>query len=146
MGEGLVRQRVDGKKFEEEFKRAFEDYFYVHRLHTVKTGYAGVRQPADFIVIGKKVTYVELKETKAKSFSIATMQQLDAMKDFVLRTCFCPPVNYLLVVNFIGGKIATVTGEFALSLLRQHKTLTLLTAQKHYSNLAQLREDFENDC
>lgn len=79
----MTRKKADGAAFEHEFKKRIELQNYVKRLPTLNTGYSGLRQPADFIVVGNTFSYVELKETAKDSFSITGMEQLDQMKDFV---------------------------------------------------------------
>jgi len=143
-----MRQRVDGQKFEEEFSNTLSKRKTVIRLHTPNTGYAGIVQPSDFIVIGDTISFVELKETSKDSFSISDMEQLDSMRQFVeekfmrkgqLQT----NMQYLVIVHFIKrGVIKVMPAEYAFDLLFHRKTLRYDDAKTfEYSSLKELEEN-----
>lgn len=123
------RVKVDGTKFEGEFRDCIKDKFYIKRLPTLNTGFAGLRQPADFIVVGKTFNYVELKETAQDRFSVRAMEQFDLMFDFlterngyvifdVIR------MEYWLIVHFIEkGVYKAITGQEAFDLAMARKSL-----------------------
>ena len=117
-----MRRKADGTAFEGEFMRAMQDTHYVKRLRTTNTGYAGVREPADFIVVKNKFSYVELKETAGNAFSITGMEQFDKMKEFIevvreLHGKVTIPLKYWLVVHFLkDGCIKAISGEQALEM------------------------------
>lgn len=127
----MTRKKADGAAFEHEFKKRIEVQNYVKRLPTLNTGYSGLRQPADFIVVGNTFSYVELKETAKDSFSITGMEQLDQMKDFVRDKIAysyagraAKDMRYLLIVHFIERKTYKVlTAQEALSLSSRGKAL-----------------------
>lgn len=123
--------KADGHEFERQFKKEVSKHNHVLRLPTLNTGFAGLTQPADFIVVGNFFNYVELKETAGDSFSISAMEQFDSMKQFVreknaLRTAgqAVATMQYWLVVHFIKyNLIKMITAEQALELASQRKTL-----------------------
>lgn len=125
-----MRRVADGTAFEKEFAKEFEDSTYVKRLRTPNTGYAGIREPADFIVIADNFNYVELKETAGDKFSIYGMEQYDMMRDFVQEfrkrwQYLGTAMRYWLIVNFISyGVIKVIGSEDAEALAVAHKTLT----------------------
>ena len=47
-------RKADGAGFEREFRAKMGEKYYVRRLPTLRTGYAGLSQPADFILVGEK--------------------------------------------------------------------------------------------
>lgn len=81
----MSRQRVDGTKFETELERAvgrapFPAYYI--RLRTPQSMLANVRNIADFLILGRNITILEVKETKEKSFSLNTFQQKEEIEKF----------------------------------------------------------------
>lgn len=117
-----MRRKADGTAFEGEFMKAMQDTHYVKRLRTTNTGYAGVREPADFIVVKNKFCYVELKETAGNAFSITGMEQFDKMQEFIevvqeLHGQVAVPLEYWLIVHFLEAKcIKAISGEKALEM------------------------------
>ena len=59
----------------DDLEQLWKDAYYVRRLPTLRTGYAGLSQPADFVLVGNSFNYVELKETTSDRLSISTLQQ-----------------------------------------------------------------------
>ena len=127
-----MRRKADGTAFENEFKEAIKKEFYIRRLPTLNTGYAGQSQPADFIAVGKRFNYVEVKETKGDSFSITQMQQYEEFKDFIEerdRLCrrFTMTVftmDYVLVVHFLSHNCYRVVySKQMLDLVKRRKTV-----------------------
>lgn len=125
----MKRKVADGTAFEREFEKTFSGSLYVKRLRTPNTGYAGVREPADFILVGNCFNYVELKETSGDAFSISTMEQFDLMKEFIetkkaLGASVGVDLQYYVVVHFLSSNsIKVVCGETALYLAENRKTL-----------------------
>ena len=121
----MVRTRVDGHKFEDEFRRAFEDAYFLQRLHTPNTGYSGLTQPADFLLFGRGANYIELKETEKDFFSLSSMEQLPKIKDFERdKHKASLPFAYRVIVHFIKHKkYVIVSSETVLDLVEKHKTL-----------------------
>lgn len=126
----MDRRKADGTAFEKDFEKFASGAVYVRRLPTLNTGYAGMSQPADFIVVGQSFNYVELKETAGDSFSITAMQQFDEMKEFMLKKHdlrFCKGVktsNYWIIVHFLKHKsIKMVDGEKALLMSSKRKAI-----------------------
>lgn len=122
-----IRRRADGPAFEKEFREKTEDYYYVRRLPTLRS-YAGLSQPADFILVGNSFNYVELKETKAESFSITSMQQYDEVVKFLdkkkkLEGKVSCNMNYWLIVRFLGKGVCAVPNENILKFAEERKTL-----------------------
>ena len=125
-----MRRKADGSAFEREFRDCMKESFYVRRLHTMNTGYSGMTQPADFVVVGDQFNYVELKETKGDSFSITAMQQFEELKEYLQersRLCICRAVResrYWIIVHFLEyGVIKVVEGAKALEMSNAHKTI-----------------------
>ena len=147
LGEGLMRQRVDGHKFEDEFSSIIGRRKTVIRLHTPNTGYAGLVQPSDFIVIGNTFSFVETKETGKDTFSISDMEQLDSMRQFVEEKFMGKgqlqsDMQYLVIVHFIKRSIIRVmSAEYAFDLLLHKKTLRYDDANTcGFSSLKELEE------
>ena len=145
-----MRTRVDGHKFEAEFERTFSKYYWLLRLPTLNTGYAGVRQPADYILKGNAtLCLMELKETEADSFSLASMQQLPEMKDFIAwrkeRVRLGYPMYYFVVVHFIKrGVIRVIEADTALKFIELRKALRYNTSQKYCFTFEDLEDMKEN--
>lgn len=127
-----MRRKADGPEFEKEFKEAVEKMFYVRRLPTLNTGYSGLRQPADFIVIGDHFNYAELKETAGDVFSISQMQQYDMLVEFMkqkqeYRTVTLKGIvemDFLVIVHFLKRNvIKVVDGKTALEMVAKKKAL-----------------------
>ena len=127
-----MRRKADGTAFENEFKEAIKKEFYIRRLPTLNTGYAGQSQPADFIVVGKRFNYVEVKETKGDSFSITQMQQYEEFKDFIeerdrlcsLRSMVNYNMEYVLVIHFLSHSCYRVVySDQMLDLVERRKTV-----------------------
>jgi hypothetical protein len=121
--------KADGPAFERRFKATMKDVYYVKRLRTLRTGYAGLTQPADFILTGDSFNYVELKETASDRLSISTLQQYSEIKEFLehkarlsilKRKC---QMNYWLVVHFIGQGVVAIANEDILKYGESKKTL-----------------------
>lgn len=121
------RRKADGTAFEGEFKGAVRERFYVKRLHTMNTGNSGLRQPADFIVVGSKFNYVECKETAGDLFSISNMEQYDLMLEFLedkFNYAGTALMEYYLVVHFLTrGTYRVLNGQQARELAESHKSL-----------------------
>lgn len=122
-----MRLKADGQAFEREFAKCFSDRFHVQRLYTPSLGYSGIRCPADYIVVGSKFSYVELKETEKDRFSIVSMQQMPYVLEFY--THQQPEVDkslfqYWLVIHFIRQEVYAV--------LSLEEIVTLYQARKSY--------------
>ncbi len=124
-----MRKKADGTAFEREFQKVISEDAYVKRLRTINTGYSGVREPADYIVVDNRFNYVELKETTGDAFSISGMEQFDLMTEFIQQkqekySNVFAGMNYWLIVHFLSRRlIKVVRGEQALDLAAKHKTL-----------------------
>lgn len=135
--------KADGARFERQFRDVFSSDYIVHRLHVMKAGYAGMSQPADFIVVGDSFNYVELKETARDRLSISTLQQYDTIKEFLEKrkefkkrnTC---DVNYILVVNFLGKGICILANEAITDFGESNRTLKY--DEKYVAKVKDLRE------
>lgn len=121
-------RKADGVTFEKEFKDKMHSKYYVRRLPTLRS-YAGLTQPADFILIGNAFNYVELKETGADRFSVSTMRQYPEVKEFLeerekLRQAGLKcKTNYWLVVRFIDRGICAIANETILKFGENKRTL-----------------------
>lgn len=102
-----------------------KEKYYVRRLPTLRTGYAGSSQPADFIVVGDNCNYVELKETAGKRYSLANLQQKSEIEDFIAEVKRLQLTNarYWIVVNFLGQGMVVISGETALEMIENRETL-----------------------
>lgn len=127
-----MRRKADGTAFEREFRDAMKTRFYIRRLPTLNTGNAGSTQPADFIVIGNRFNYVEVKETAGDRFSVTEMQQYPEFIEFVeernrLKMFGMPAVRdmeYVLVVHFLKhGVVRAIESKDMLQLVARRKTL-----------------------
>lgn len=138
------RRKADGAEFEREFKDAMDDAFYVLRLPTLNTGFSGLRQPADFVLVGNNFNYVELKETAKTRFSITTMEQLDKVQEFRQDRARLnkPEMEYWLVVHFLTeGVYKVLRCDEILKLADEHKSLAHdAKIGKSYSSLNDLKE------
>lgn len=149
MGEGLMRRKADGGAFETEFRKCMSRDFYLLRLPTLSMGYAGLSQPADFVLIGDNFNYVELKETAGDSFSITSMQQYPQMKRFVeerARLQNCEAVRsakYWVVVHFLAHKVLKVVeAEQAIRMSEARKTIRFDDAvSAQFSSLEEMRKE-----
>ena len=127
-------RKADGAGFEKEFRAKMNQRYYIRRLPTLRTGYAGLSQPADFILVGNKFNYVEVKETTRDRFSVSTMQQYPEIIEFLeykkrvqhLNGC---EMNYWLVVRFIGGCVCAIANEDILKLREEKRTLRCNTPE-----------------
>nr|DAH56631.1 MAG TPA: holliday junction resolvase [Caudoviricetes sp.] len=120
------RRKADGTEFEREFKETVEPRYYIKRLPTLNTGFAGLRQPADFILVGRCFNYIECKETTGDRFAISTMEQFDKMCEFLEDKKRYPEVemNYYIIVHYlVKGVYKVVLAEDAKELADKHKTL-----------------------
>ena len=138
-----MRRRVDGHKFQKEFEKAFEDKYYILRLYTPNTGYSGLTQPADFLVVGEHTTFVELKETGADSLSITQLQQLPEIYSFVeQRQQLRFKAEYLLIVHFIKhSRLLVLTAEQLLATYAKQKSLRYdMPNARTYPTLKALKE------
>ncbi len=139
------RRKADGTAFENEFKRALEAFFYVKRLPTLNTGFSGLRQPADFIVVGKHFNYAECKETAGDRFSVSTMEQFDLMCDFIQdrdRLTVMKDNEYYVIVHFLTySVIKVITAREAKDLADKHKSLVYsMDIGKTYHSVEELKE------
>lgn len=121
-------RKADGVAFEKEFKDKMSSKYYVKRLYTLRS-YAGLTQPADFILVGNAFNYVELKETGADRFSVGTMRQYPEVKEFLeekeklKQAGLKCEVHYWLVVRFIGRGVCAISDETILEFRENRKTL-----------------------
>lgn len=148
MEANVVQRRLDGHKFEKEFSAAIENKYFLLRLHTPNTGYSGLTQPADFLVIGDKVSLVETKETTKDVFYISQMEQLDEMLDYLdqkfkLKGKTLKKSQYLVIVHFIDRKvIKVITGEYAKQLYENKKGFTYLDPEaQEFQSMKDLKEN-----
>ena len=139
-------RKADGVRFEREFRAAMEKRYYIRRLPTLRTGYAGLSQPADFVLVGNNFNYVELKETAGDRLSITTLQQYPEIVEFLeykkrvqsLNSC---EMNYWLIVRFIDRCICAISNEDILKLAAEKRTLRCNTPEaKVFKTLEDLRE------
>lgn len=142
-----MRKKADGTAFEKEFQEVISKDCYVKRLRTPNSGYAGVREPADYIVVDNRFNYVELKETTGDAFSISGMEQFDLMQEFIHQkqekySNVFAGMNYWLVVHFLKRRlIKVVRGEQALDLAAGRKTLRYDTIEgMTFLNLEEMKE------
>ena len=139
-----MRKKADGPAFEKEFKDAVVEKYYARRLHTAFTP-----NPADFIVVGKRFNYAEVKETAQESFSLATLQQLSEMRDYVkhrelYKDTALKESKYWLIVHFLSfGVIKVLEVSQVFDLLKKRTTLKPTTDCYSYSNLKELIEGGE---
>lgn len=122
----MRRERVDGHKFENEFRNTMEPHYYLQRLHTMNTGYAGLTQPADFILYGHAVYYLELKETSKDSFSLSSIEQLAEIEEFCdkRKRHVGVPLFYYVIVHFIEHEtIKVIEADTVLALVNARKSL-----------------------
>lgn len=133
-----MRLKADGQAFEREFAKCFSDRFHVQRLYTPSLGYSGIRCPADYIVVGSRFSYVELKETEKDRFSIVSIQQMPYVLEFydhqrpeVDKTLF----QYWLLVHFIRQEVYAVLGlEDIVALYKARKSYKV-GESKEYNRL-----------
>lgn len=126
-----MRRKADGRAFEREFEKCLSEKFLVRRLPTLNTGFSGFGQPADFIVVGSRFNYVEVKETVKDDFSITSMQQLEEMKQFLkdkdrykMSGDAANEMNYWIVVHYLKrGKLRAIKAEDAIELSNSRSTL-----------------------
>ena len=122
-----MRRKADGTAFEKEFEKAISKKYYVRRLPTLNLGFAGMTQPADFMVVGKAFNYVELKETGADAFSFSNMEQMPEIEEFYNSRDFYRSkiaMEYLIVVHFVKHNVyAVLTGQQALHMRHLKKQL-----------------------
>ena len=76
-------RKADGVRFEKEFRDVMKERYYIRRLPTLRTGYAGSTQPADFILVGNNFNYVEVKETARDRFSFSTYNRCLRSRNFL---------------------------------------------------------------
>lgn len=144
-----VRHTADGQKFEREMFNLLCPIYYIKRLPTLNTGFSGVRQKADFYVVGSRFTYLELKETTAKSFYVAKMQQLDKVVEFIeerdrlMALGTVQELEYYLVVKFMRQQVLKVlTANEIIALKEMQKGLTAETVLgKTFNSMQQLKEE-----
>lgn len=139
-------RKADGVRFEREFRAVMGEKYYIRRLPTLRTGYAGLSQPADFILVGRNFNYVEIKETAGDRFSISGLQQYPEIVEFLeykkrvqsLNSC---EMNYWLIVRFIDRCICAISNEDILKLAAEKRTLRCDTPEaKVFKTLEDLRE------
>lgn len=141
-------RKADGVAFEREFRDKMQQLYYVRRLPTLKTGYAGLTQPADFILVGDRFNYVEVKETGRETFSISTMQQYEEIKAFMEQRKLAIErgnkciMNYWLIVRFIDKGVCAISNEMILQLGENRKTLKYNSPEAiRVDKVEQLREE-----
>lgn len=141
----MVRKRVDGHKFEDEFEKLLEAKYLLIRLHTPGKGYTGITQLADYIVLGNFTTLVELKETGEDRLNIRQLQQLDAIikfNDLKQRGILSDEKEYYIIVHFINrGVIKLLKAEEAVKLFNTGKSLSYDSDIYEVKTLKQLKED-----
>lgn len=121
-------RKADGVAFEKEFKEKMNSKYYVRRLPTLRS-YAGLTQPADFILVGNAFNYVELKETGADRFSVSTMRQYPEVKEFLEerekleQAGLKCKTNYWLIVRFVDRGICAIANETILKFGENKRTL-----------------------
>lgn len=138
-----MRRRVDGHKFQNEFETALKDNYYILRLYTPNTGYSGLTQPADFLILGKYTTFVELKETAADNLSITQLQQLPEIQNFVAQRLTVQfNAQYMLVTHFIKhARMLVVPATQLLDIYTERKSLRYDTPNvRTYPTLKALKE------
>lgn len=121
---------ADGTSFESKFETAMKkESRHVLRLPTLNTGYAGMSQPSDFIVVGDYFNYVEVKETSSDRFAVSSMQQLKEVLKYEQEKLYSVAKaflegHYYLVVHFLSSNTYSVIDSIYIELLvAQHKTL-----------------------
>lgn len=68
-----MAKKNEGKKFEEDFQRSFDDNVYIHRVRDVQ-GYRGSMSLCDFILFDKPNLFLlELKSTAQNSMPFANI-------------------------------------------------------------------------
>lgn len=146
----MAQRRLDGHKFEKEFSSTFENDCFLLRLHTPNTGYSGLTQPADFLVIGENVSLVETKETTKDVFYVSQMEQLDEMlqflnKKFLMKGKTLKKARYLIIVHFITRNVIKVMpGEYAKKLYESKQGFTYLDKEtREFNSLKDLKENFD---
>ena len=140
-----MRRKSDGTAFEKEFRKAMEERFYIKRLPTLTSGYAGQSQPSDFIVIGNHFNYAEVKETMSDRFSISQMQQYEEFKTFVeerkrlgTELTGIREMDYVLVVHFLKYGVYKIVNSLEMIYLLEKKS-TL----KYNQDIGQTFNDLE---
>lgn len=139
-------RKADGTGFEKEFRAKMENKYYIRRLPTLRTGYAGLSQPADFILVGNSFNYVEVKETAGDRFSISTLQQYPEIVEFLeykkrIQSWVRCEMNYWLVVRFIDRCVCAIANEDILKLGNEKRTLRCNTPEaKVFKTIEDLRE------
>lgn len=111
----MRRTRVDGAKNEQDFETAVSRAAapaYLMRLYLPQVGLANVQNLADYVLFSKSAVVVELKETKADSFSLNTFQQKEEAEKF--KKVFAaisqangviPSYRLVIVVHFIARRV-----------------------------------------
>lgn len=139
-------KKADGVRFEREFRTEMEKKYYIRRLPTLRMGYAGLSQPADFILVGNNFNYVELKETARDRFSISALQQYPEIEEFLeykkrVQSSNSCEMNYWLIVRFIGRCVCAIANDDILKLAAEKRTLKCDTPEaKVFDTLQDLRE------
>lgn len=145
-------RKADGARFERQFKDIIQTYNYTRRLPTLRMGYSGLSQPADFIVVGHHFNYVEVKETAGGSFSVSALQQLAEIEEFIEEKNRLKLVrnigiaDYWLIIHFLGRGISAVKNEDILWYYKNRKTIRFEINPKqimkwNFKNLKELREE-----
>lgn len=120
---------ANGARFESEFSSVMSLHHHVLRLPTLNTGYSGLSQPADFIVVGDAFNYVELKETTSDRFSLSDLQQARFLSQYnkekaVSRDPAFLLGHYYLVIHFVLHKVyVVVTSTKVENLMDSHKSV-----------------------
>ncbi|HHV41490.1 MAG TPA: hypothetical protein GXX72_01395 [Clostridiaceae bacterium] len=139
-------RKADGPRFEREFKAKMKKKYYTRRLPTLRTGYAGLSQPADFILVGDNFNYVEVKETARDRFSISTLQQYPEIVEFLeykerVQSLIGCEMNYWLIVRFIDRCVCAISNEDILKLKAEKRTLRCNTPEAVvFETIEDLRE------
>ncbi len=142
----ITRRKADGQAFERDFNSTMGERYYVRRLPTPGIRYAGISQPADFILIGNFFNYVEVKETAGDRFQLSGLQQENEIRTFIQekeklkKNKLKCEVQYWLVVNFLKKGIVAIQGETAIDLIDNRKTLQP-DEWELFPSLTELREE-----
>ena len=140
-------RKADGARFEREFRAKMEKKYYIRRLPTLRTGYAGLSQPADFILVGDNFNYVEVKETAGDRLSISTLQQYPEIEEFLeykkrVQSSNSCEMNYWLVVRFINRCVCAILNDDILKLGMEKRTLRCNTPEAIvFKTIEDLREE-----
>lgn len=142
----ITRRKADGQAFERDFNSTMGERYYVRRLPTPGIRFAGISQPADFILIGNCFNYVEVKETAGERFQLSGLQQENEIRTFIQekeklkKNGLKCKVQYWLIVNFLKKGIVAIQGETVIELINNKKTLHP-DEWKLFPSLTELKEE-----